>query len=186
MKFSEVEEWKIPYVNPVDGETVIKEALMVSSDVNGVIWRKKIPISLLASPDDCGKINLPSGKYSYGLPISLTAIPNAGCEFLGWSTGESSPSMTYLVMKEDTVIASFGSIDPDLIDYWDSEETYLATGTWNPIYTKTLKSGRYLAILIGCGGNEFKVKDTKWTWYGEYGRFGTAGGGSGSYLSGLF
>ncbi|MBI5476013.1 MAG: hypothetical protein HY964_04675 [Ignavibacteriales bacterium] len=58
-------------------------------------------------------VNPPSGPYSHGIPVSLTATPNSGYNFIGWSgdvpSGHESDNPLNLIMDANkNITANFG------------------------------------------------------------------------------
>lgn len=51
------------------------------------------------------------GTYDYGTTVTVTATPNEGYEFTGWSNGETSNILTFVVEGDTTLTANFEPIE---------------------------------------------------------------------------
>ena len=97
MKFSEVEEWKIP-----EGDVY-----QVKDKKTGhVLWRKKLNLTLTASPAEGGACYTP-GKYFYNSTAAVNAVPNAGYKFLKWDDENTNASREITMTGDMSYVAIF-------------------------------------------------------------------------------
>lgn len=64
-------------------------------------------ISVSASANGSVAISPVSDKYKVGTTVTVTATPNEGCSFTGWSNGEKANPYTFTVSTDVNLTASF-------------------------------------------------------------------------------
>ena len=62
-----------------------------------------------------GSVSAHTGRHAYGSLLNLTATPNEGYKFIGWSDGTSTPEYTYTVRRDASLIAYFCPEDQTMI-----------------------------------------------------------------------
>ena len=78
-----------------------------------------------------GSVNVPDGFYAKGSEQILTATPDAGWLFMGWSGDASGTNEAFVMMTEpQTVMATF-SDDADGDGLLNSNETVYGSNPWN-------------------------------------------------------
>ena len=63
--------------------------------------------SLSVSAGDGGSVSIPGGTFSQGTQVSITATPNSGYTFNGWSNGSTTNPLTVSVNSNTTITANF-------------------------------------------------------------------------------
>ena len=63
--------------------------------------------SLSVSAGDGGSVSIPGGTFSQGTQVSITATPNSGYTFNGWSNGSTTNPLTVSVYSNTTITANF-------------------------------------------------------------------------------
>ena len=63
--------------------------------------------SLSVSAGDGGSVSTPGGTFSQGTQVSITATPNSGYTFNGWSNGSTTNPLTVSVNSNTTITANF-------------------------------------------------------------------------------
>tara|TARA_B110000003_G_scaffold77184_1_gene78791 strand:- start:2099 stop:4183 length:2085 start_codon:yes stop_codon:yes gene_type:complete len=63
--------------------------------------------SLSVSAGDGGSVSIPGGTFSQGTQVSITATPNLGYTFNGWSNGSTTNPLTVSVNSNTTITANF-------------------------------------------------------------------------------
>jgi uncharacterized repeat protein (TIGR02543 family) len=69
-------------------------------------WYQKVPVTATANPAEGGTVS-GGGTYLYNNEVTLTATPNTGYEFTGWSNGEKANPYTFTAIKDVTISANF-------------------------------------------------------------------------------
>ena len=62
-----------------------------------------------------GSVSDHTGRHAYGSVLPLTATPNAGYKFIGWSDGTATPSYNYTVRRDASLVAYFCPEDQTMI-----------------------------------------------------------------------
>lgn len=57
-----------------------------------------------------GSVDLTTGTYEYGTEVEVTATPEDGYEFAGWSNGSKANPLTIIVKKDETITANFRAV----------------------------------------------------------------------------
>ena len=57
-----------------------------------------------------GSVDFTTGTYEYGTEVKVTATPEDGYEFAGWSNGSKANPLTITVKKDETITANFRAI----------------------------------------------------------------------------
>lgn len=57
-----------------------------------------------------GSVDLTTGTYEYGTEVEVTATPEDGYEFAGWSNGSKANPLTITVKKDETITANFRAV----------------------------------------------------------------------------
>ena len=66
--------------------------------------------TLLVSSGDGGSVSSEGVEYDEGTQVTITATPNDGYEFSGWSDGESNATRTIILNSDTSISASFSLI----------------------------------------------------------------------------
>ena len=93
-----------------DGITANPRTVTVNNNMNFTAYftRNQYIITVVASPSNGGIVS-GGGAYYYGDYTTLTAIPNSGYEFVGWSDGSNEPNHTVMVTGNATYTATFAA-----------------------------------------------------------------------------
>lgn len=70
-------------------------------------WQEGTRYTITTSCDATRGTVKGGGKYGYGNSVTLTATPNDGCSFIGWSDGNTDNPRTITVESDATYIAQF-------------------------------------------------------------------------------
>ena len=139
------------WVNGTDTVTSTREyTFTLNSDVILTAAFEALPVSYMVigeSNDTTMGTVLGSGEYAEGSVATLTAQAKSGYHFVHWSNGETTPSITFIVTEDVTVIAYFEVDDtPQGID--ESE-----------IDNVTIYSAESRIIVSGAEGKTVNVFD---------------------------
>ena len=63
--------------------------------------------TLTVSAGDGGSVSTTGGTFSSGTQVSITATPNAGYSFSGWSNGSAANPLTVTLNSNTTITANF-------------------------------------------------------------------------------
>ena len=63
--------------------------------------------TLTVSAGDGGSVSTTGGTFSSGTQVSITATPNAGYSFSGWSNGSTANPLTVTLNSNTTITANF-------------------------------------------------------------------------------
>ena len=66
--------------------------------------------TLSVSAGDGGSVSSEGGEYDEGTQVTITATPNDGYEFSGWSDGETNATRTIILNSDTSISASFSLI----------------------------------------------------------------------------
>lgn len=66
-------------------------------------------ISISSSNTAMGTV-LGGGQVAPGTSVTITAVPNSGYYFLGWSDGDKNPTRTIVASADKNLVAQFGSL----------------------------------------------------------------------------
>ena len=66
--------------------------------------------TLTVSAGDGGSVSSEGGTYDEGTKVTVTANPNDGYKFLGWSDGDSSPTRNVTISSEISIKANFFNV----------------------------------------------------------------------------
>ena len=66
--------------------------------------------TLSASAGDGGSVSTAGGTFSQGTQVSITATPNAGYSFSGWSNGSTANPLTVTLNSNTTITANFEAL----------------------------------------------------------------------------
>ena len=93
-----------------DGITANPRTVSVNNNMSFTAYftRNQYIITVVASPSNGGIVS-GGGAYYYGDYTTLTAIPNSGYEFVGWSDGSNEPNHTVMVTGNATYTATFAA-----------------------------------------------------------------------------
>ena len=137
-----------------DGSTVVattaEYTFTVSADVTLTAAFEAIPVyyTVVGQANDAamGTV-LGSGEYQEGATATLTAQAYTGYHFVHWSNGETTPSITFTVTEDVTVIAYFeADEEPQAIDETDLDNV-------------TIYSAETRIIVSGAEGKTVSVYD---------------------------
>ena len=99
---------------------------------------KKYTISVSVSPEGTGKV-AGGGRFPANSAIKLTATPNSGYVFNGWTDGSTVNPRALLVMKDASYTATFVK-DPDTFQY-DVKIPMPSSGELDFLYTADIHVG---------------------------------------------
>ena len=93
-----------------DGSTSNPRTVTVNNNMNFTAYftATQYIINVVASPSNGGIVS-GGGAYYYGDYATLTAIPNSGYEFVGWSDGSNEPNHVVMVTGNATYTATFAA-----------------------------------------------------------------------------
>ena len=66
--------------------------------------------TLTVSAGEGGSVSTEGGAYDEGTKVTVTANPNDGYKFLGWSDGDSSPTRNLTISSEISIKANFFNV----------------------------------------------------------------------------
>ena len=89
-----------------DGDNNITRTLTVTRDTLLIAEFYNEVRSVVINSNPGGEVT-GAGTYAYGATVVLTATPNEGYHFVGWSDGETAPVRTITVMSDTTLKAEF-------------------------------------------------------------------------------
>ena len=120
--------WSLSGQEPANGTTNWFE---LTSTTNATLtWNWQTNYWLEASTSGNGSVNVPDGFYAKGSGQILTATPDAGWLFMGWSGDASGTNEVFVTMSEpQTVMANF-SDDADGDGLTNTEEASLGSNPW--------------------------------------------------------
>ena len=72
-------------------------------------------LTVVSNNDSYGSVNDVDGTYSYGNTVLLSATPNSGYHFLGWSDGNTGNPYNYTVKGDAALTAYFASTTDALV-----------------------------------------------------------------------
>ena len=81
--------------------------------------------TLIVSAGEGGSVSTAGGTYNDGTSISITATPDNGYSFLGWSNGSVESQITINVNSNIEITANFQELPPIYLD--DNNKTIVAT-----------------------------------------------------------
>lgn len=107
-----------------------------------------------------------AGTYQEGETVTLTATPNAGYEFVGWSNGETSTTITFVATQDITLTATFGlvginDVDMDNVSIYSVDSKIVVRGAeGNSVYVFDV-NGRMLNRVNNASDMvEFRMEQT--------------------------
>lgn len=116
------------FVQWSDGNTENPRIFNASEDLDVVAQFEviKYKVTVLANNDEYGTV-LGGGEYPYDTQVYIEAFPKEGCEFLGWSNGDTRNGFYFWISSDTTFIAEFDVIKYDVTAYinqpsWGSVE----------------------------------------------------------------
>ena len=94
-----------------DGSTTNPRSVTVNSDMHFTAYftQNQYIITVVASPSNGGAVS-GGGAYHYGDHATLSATPNTGYEFQGWSDGSTENPHSVLVTGNATYTATFSAV----------------------------------------------------------------------------
>lgn len=72
--------------------------------------------SLTVSVEGGGSVSSTGGNYNSGSSVSITATPNSGYAFVGWSNGTSDNPLTLTINSDTSITATFEAYEIILVD----------------------------------------------------------------------
>ncbi len=115
--------------------------------------------------ENMGTVN-GAGTYQEGATVTLTATPNAGYEFVGWSNGETSTTITFVATQDITLTATFGlvginDVDMDNVSIYSVDSKIVVRGAeGNSVYVFDV-NGRMLNRVNNASDMvEFRMEQT--------------------------
>jgi len=88
---------------------------------------------IVVSAGEGGTVSTNGGQYSEGSEFSVTATPNQGYYFTGWSNGSLESNINLIINGEIELIASFQPIEYSIPTNFNLESTYLSPETYYSI-----------------------------------------------------
>ena len=96
------------FVGWSDGDKQKSREITVTSDTTFVAYFAAISYLITAESENSQLGNVTGGgEYKWGDEVTLTAVPNEGCEFIRWSDGSTEQTLTITVTESATYTASF-------------------------------------------------------------------------------
>ena len=96
------------FVGWSDGDKQKSREITVTSDTTFVAYFAAISYLITAESENSQLGNvIGGGEYKWGDEVTLTAVPNEGCEFIRWSDGSTEQTLTITVTESATYTASF-------------------------------------------------------------------------------
>ena len=93
-----------------------------------------------------GTVSSSGGTYAEGTEITLTAAPNDGYAFVGWSNGVLNESITIVINSNTTLTANFDIIPPDTIYIGENGITIIASPLAEAGSTASLNGNSYTIV----------------------------------------
>jgi hypothetical protein len=97
-----------------------------------ITWNWQTNYWLEVSVSGNGLVDVPDGFYTKGSEQILTATPDAGWLFMGWSGAASGTNEAFVMMAEPQAITATFSDDADGDGLTNTEEETYGSDPWNP------------------------------------------------------
>jgi hypothetical protein len=122
--------WTMTGNEPLSGTTNWFIGTLTNDAV--LTWNWATNYWLEFSTSDGGSVDLPSDFYAAGSEQVLTATPNPGWLFMGWSGDASGTNEAFVTMNGPKFVTATFSIDADNDGLTNDEEAAYGSNPWNP------------------------------------------------------
>jgi uncharacterized repeat protein (TIGR02543 family) len=136
-------------------------------------------LTVVVNPPGSGSVSPSGGTYASGTQVTLTAKPNPGWVFTGWSDGASGNSISVTIIMDGNkkVTANFGYSTAPSVDFYingqkvgNNSSIYLGKTTmdFKAVSTQELSS---VSVVISGSANatvSLSSSDNKKTWTGSW------------------
>lgn len=95
------------FIGWADGDSENPRTVSVNKDTTFEALFSRYMCHVSMKQTDGGIIDGPEGDFISGTELTFTATPDSRYNFLGWSTGDSEPTMTYKVGEDIEIFAYF-------------------------------------------------------------------------------
>jgi len=111
-------------------------------------------LTLVAEPSEGGKVS-GAGSYRAGSRVNISATANEGYKFMGWSNQCNTPTQSYEINQDMTLIASFAKYDYLFGEFTATESDKLANEV--DLFTKfnglKAKGSCYIKVTFNASSN---------------------------------
>ncbi len=120
--------WALIGQDPASGTASTFE---LTSETNAVLtWNWQTNYWLDVSTSGNGSVDVPDGFYAKGSEQILTATPDSGWLFMGWSGAASGTNEAFVMMTEPQAVTATFSDDADGDGLTNAEEAALGSNPW--------------------------------------------------------